>query len=84
MSLLIGAIDHRYNRPAEYAWHASMAAALGAFLMDGGWNTGLPQRVFFYLIPMVLLAIGINILYRYKKKIPHRTPSSPEPAPANE
>lgn len=68
--ILIGAIDYRYDKPGEYAWHAFMAPILAAFLMDGGWNTGLPQYVLHYLIPMFFLAVALNLMNSSGRRIP--------------
>lgn len=56
--LVVGALDRCYRNSHNNPWHAVLAPAFGLFLFDGGLNTGFPQYLVLYVLPIALL-IGV-------------------------
>lgn len=58
--VVAAAIDHAY-RNGGAAWSAAMGPMIAFLMLDGGVNTGLPQRIVLLLIPLFLFALVLRL-----------------------
>jgi oligosaccharide repeat unit polymerase len=62
--LVAAAIDKAYRSPHLYPWHAVAGLIFGLFFLDGGFNTGLPQKLFLWGIPLYVLVLVLRFFSR--------------------
>lgn len=60
-ALFIRAMDTAFSAVRTNPWHATMGAGFAFFMLEGGVNTGFPQRIFLMLIPLALAAFYLRL-----------------------
>lgn len=65
--IVMRGFDTAFRLVKESAWQASVGPLMALFLIEGGINTGFPQKIFLYFIPLYLVLVWINVLSRKRK-----------------
>ena len=69
--IIMRGFDAAFNRLEESPWQASVGPLLAFFLFEAGINTGFPQKIFLYVVPLHLTYLWIAHLSRqnYRKQM---------------
>ena len=79
---VVRVFDEAFKNVASNPWHASIGVGLSIFMLEGGVNTGFPQRIVLLIIPLALASYFLTSLNRSSSRTIKQNPQHKLEGPA--